>query len=113
VSEQEVAAEALTSARGTEAWYLARFCRRQGLSVTFDFRPGLPPDLSLPAMVGVRLGTVGHFIAVLERLPATPTSPAMIRSVDSISGERTEAESTFLSRSQLSGFHLSIGLRKS
>ena len=33
----------------------------------FDFTASFAPDGGLPAVVGVRLGTIGHFIAILGR----------------------------------------------
>jgi len=67
VTEAEVAAEAYSYSGGTEAWYLARVARRNGLVAEFDFQPGFSPGRGLPALVGVELGSFGHFIAVLGR----------------------------------------------
>ncbi len=66
-TESEVAKEAHSYARGTEAWYLARAARSRGCDVEFDFRSGFSPEGGLPAVVGVRLGSIGHFIPVLGR----------------------------------------------
>ena len=65
VTEAELAEEAHSYAGGTEAWYLARAARSRGLAVAFEFSPGFPPADGLPAVVGVRLGSIGHFIAIL------------------------------------------------
>ena len=65
VTESELAAEAHSYARGTEAWYLARAARSRGFDVNFEFSPGVSPEDGLPAVVGVRLGSNGHFIAIL------------------------------------------------
>ena len=65
VSEAELAAEAHSYAGGTEAWYLARAARSRGFDVDFLVTPGFTPENGLPAVVGVRLGSVGHFIAIL------------------------------------------------
>ena len=65
-SEPVVARAAFSYAAGTEAWYLARYIRSEGYTARFDFRQTFTPSVGLPAMVGVRLGSVGHFIAVLE-----------------------------------------------
>jgi len=65
VSESELAAEAHSYAGGTEAWYLARAARSRGVEVDFEFTRGFTPEEGLPAVVGVRLGSVGHFIPVL------------------------------------------------
>lgn len=64
-SESELAIEAHSYSGGTEAWYLARAIRSRGFDVDFDFSTGFSPEGGLPAVVGVRLGTVGHFIAVM------------------------------------------------
>jgi hypothetical protein len=66
-SEREIARRAFTYAGGTEAWYLARHVRSLGMNAHFDFRPGLPENMILPALVGVRLGGFGHFIPVISR----------------------------------------------
>lgn len=65
VTESELAAEAYSYAGGTEAWYLARAARSRGCNVDFEFSPGFLPETNLPAVVGVRLGYIGHFIAIL------------------------------------------------
>lgn len=67
VTESEIAEEAHSYSGGTEAWYLARAARSRGCDAHFDFRSGFAPDGGLPAVVGVRLGSVGHFIPVLGR----------------------------------------------
>lgn len=65
-TEEEVARAAFSYAGGTEAWYLARYVRSRGLSPEFVFRRNFSLTDERPAMVGVRLGSVGHFIAVLD-----------------------------------------------
>jgi hypothetical protein len=66
VDEATLAAEALTTAGGTECWYLARALRRRGLLVSFDLRQP-QESCPVPAIAGVRFGNSGHFIAVLGR----------------------------------------------
>ena len=66
-TESKLAMEAHSYIGGTEAWYLARAARSRGFRVQFDFTPEFSPDRGLPAVVGVRLGSVGHFIAILGR----------------------------------------------
>ena len=66
-TESELAAEAHSYNGGTEAWYLARSARSRGFDVHFDFTTSFSPGGGLPAVVGVRLGTIGHFIAILGR----------------------------------------------
>ena len=64
-TERETARAAYTYAGGTEAWYLARYVRSKGFVPRFDFRKTFH-QAGLPAVVGVRFGNVGHFIAVLD-----------------------------------------------
>lgn len=66
-TESEIAVEAHSYSGGTEAWYLARTVRSRGFDVDFDFSSGFSPEGGLPAVVGVRLGKIGHFIPVLGR----------------------------------------------
>lgn len=66
-SEAELAAEAHSYDGGTEAWYLARAARSRGLHVAFDIQPNFAPEGGLPAVVGVRLGSIGHFIPIIGR----------------------------------------------
>lgn len=66
-TEGELAAEAHSYTGGTEAWYLARALRSRGLDVAFDFSSGFLPEGGLPAVVGVRLGSIGHFIPVIGK----------------------------------------------
>ncbi len=66
-TELGVAEEAHSYSGGTEAWYLARTARSRGFNARFDFSSGFSPERGLPAVVGVRLGLIGHFIAILGR----------------------------------------------
>jgi hypothetical protein len=101
-SERGIARQAFTYAGGTEAWYLARHVRTLGLDARFDFRPGLPADLKLPALVGVRLGGYGHFIPILSRKGDLLTIADPLRGMESVTLAELEK------RSPLTGFHLSI-----
>jgi len=65
MTEPQLAAEAHSYAGGTEAWYLARAARARGLAVDFISTHGFTPEAGLPAVVGVRLGSIGHFIPIL------------------------------------------------
>ncbi|MGB8352365.1 MAG: cysteine peptidase family C39 domain-containing protein [Chthoniobacteraceae bacterium] len=67
VTELEIARAAYSYEGGTEAWYLARYARKRGLKAEFIIRKGFSPDISLPAIAGVGLGSVGHFIPILAR----------------------------------------------
>jgi hypothetical protein len=66
-TEQEIARASYSYEAGTEAWYLARYARKRGLKTGFVFRKGFSTDISLPAIAGVSLGSVGHFIPILAR----------------------------------------------
>lgn len=67
VTEPELAAEAHSYRGGTEAWYLARAVRSRGYKAQFQFSSNFPSNIELPALVGVRFGSIGHFIPILER----------------------------------------------
>lgn len=66
-SEGDVVRAAYSYVNGTEAWYLARFLRKKGCEVRF--RTGVTPEdsLRLPAIVGVDIIGVGHFVPFLEQ----------------------------------------------
>ncbi|MFA6289877.1 MAG: cysteine peptidase family C39 domain-containing protein [Opitutaceae bacterium] len=66
-TEAELAAEAYSYTGGTEAWYLARAARKRGFDVRFVCASRFAPDATFPSLVGVRLGSIGHFIAILQR----------------------------------------------
>lgn len=102
-SERDIARHAYTYAGGTEAWYLARHVRSLGLDARFDFRPGMPADLKLPALVGVRLGGFGHFIPIISR------EGDLLTIADPLRGMETVTLGELEKRSPLTGFHLSIG----
>jgi len=67
VQERELAAECFTSRSGTENWYLMRMFNRRGFQVFCRIENGLPADLHLPAIAGVKVGEVGHFIAIIGK----------------------------------------------
>lgn len=67
-TETEIARAAQTYAGGTEAWYLARYIRAQGLLARFTLREaGFPTEVHPPAILGVTLDGRGHFIPLLGR----------------------------------------------
>lgn len=101
-SEREIATAAHTSSSGTEAWYLARYLRSRGLSAKFDFRDTFAPSIPLPAIVGVKIGAFGHFIAVLK------ISDGIVTLVDPLSGKRDVKLSDFMKEYSFTGFHLLI-----
>ena len=67
MTESVLATEAYSYRGGTEAWYLARAARSRGCDVEFAFTSGFTPEDGLPAVAGVRLSSVGHFIPILSQ----------------------------------------------
>ncbi len=102
LSERDIARDAHSYTGGTEAWYLARVVRSNGFGAKFAFRNQLDPNIPLPALVGVRMGAVGHFIAILSR------QDSKITFVDPLSGEETMLTDDFLKRYRFTGFHMTI-----
>jgi len=66
LSEKDIARECFTYLGGTENWYIARAFRRRGYEVTYRIEEGFPSDLRAPAIAGVRVGGMGHFIAIVR-----------------------------------------------
>ena len=100
-TERETARAAYTYAGGTEAWYLARYVRSKGLIPRFDFRRTFDPA-DLPAVVGVRFGNVGHFIAVLN------VKGDQVTFADPLRGEERLSISQFQKRYDITGFRMVI-----
>ncbi len=100
-TEREAAHACHTSGRGTEAWYLARYVRSKGFVARFVFRRTLQKE-DLPAVVGVRIGSVGHFIAVLG------TNGDEITLADPLRGEERLPISQFQKRYEVTGFRMTI-----
>jgi hypothetical protein len=101
-SERAAARAAFSYAGGTEAWYLARYVRSKGFVPRFYFRETFSPSVGLPAVVGVRLGGVGHFIAVLA------VSGDQVTFADPLQGEERLPLSKFLHHYEFTGFHMVI-----
>jgi hypothetical protein len=104
-SERAAARAAYSYAGGTEAWYLARYVRNMGFVPRFDFRETFSPSVGLPAMVGVRLGGTGHFIAVLA------VTGDQVTFADPSRGEEHLPLSQFKHRYEFTGFHMVITKR--
>lgn len=102
-TEREVARASLTTASGTEAWYLARHARERGLTVDFH---QLPADAlkGKRGIIGVRLGAdgAGHFLALLSCDGKT------VEFVDPLSGHDTLPLDAFLQKYAYTGFLMSI-----
>ena len=107
VTEARLAAEAHSYSGGTEAWYLARVLRSRGLLVRFESGSGIPPDQCLPAVVGVRLGSVGHFIAIIGR-----EGDRFIVG-DPLRGRELLSRDALLERYEFTGFRMVIDRKKS
>ena len=102
VKESDLAAEAHSYSGGTEAWYLARAVRSRGLQVEFDLDAGFTPEYGLPAVVGVRLGSVGHFIPILAQEGDNFLVGDPLRGSELLPIEELER------RYQFTGFHMRI-----
>lgn len=102
VTELELATEAHSYSGGTEAWYLARAVRSRGLEAQFDFEAGFSPERGLPAVVGVQLGSIGHFIAVLGQ----ENDQFVVG--DPLSGRELLSHEELQERYVFTGFHMRI-----
>jgi hypothetical protein len=102
-NEREIARSAHSYQGGTEAWYLARYVRQRGLRGRFEFRDDFDPSVGLPAVTGVRLGSNGHFIAVLA------VAGDRVVFADPLSGRWEITMEEFRQRYRFTGFHLVIG----
>jgi len=101
-SERTTARAAFSCSSGTEAWYLARYVRSIGFVPRFDFKDTFYPSVGLPAVVGVRLGAIGHFIAVLA------VNGDQVAFADPLQGEQHLSIDRFRHRYQFTGFHMVI-----
>lgn len=102
VTERDAALASYSYMGGTEAWYLARFIRAEGFAARFEFREGFDAGISFPAVAGVRVGTGGHFIAVIAR-----TGDDFII-VDPLYGEKRCPVSELKQRYDFTGFYLVV-----
>lgn len=101
-SEREIARAAYSYLGGTEAWYLSRFVRSRGLCARFDFKTGFQPSVGLPAVVGVRLGDQGHFIAVLRM------DGDQVTFADPLNGIQQLPLTAFRRKYRFTGFHMIV-----
>jgi hypothetical protein len=104
-SERAAAHAAFSYSGGTEAWYLARYARREGCTVHFQFGKTFLPSIPLPAIVGVNLGGVGHFIAVLALNGDTVTL------ADPLIGKQQIPLAQFQKQYVFTGFHMAVSKR--
>jgi len=62
--ESEIAKASYSSNSGTEIWYLLRYAKSNGLNYTCSIKQNIM-EVKPPAIVGVLLGDIGHFITIL------------------------------------------------
>ncbi|MGC4121721.1 MAG: cysteine peptidase family C39 domain-containing protein [Myxococcales bacterium] len=65
-TELQLAHEASSTRTGTLNWLLARALRSRGFDATFT-APEQVQEVVAPAILGVKVGAAGHFVALLER----------------------------------------------
>lgn len=103
LSEQEIARECFSCLSGTENWYITRAFRRRGYTVTYRIEEGVPKNLRTPAIAGVRIGNVGHFITILEN-----TNSVFVTG-DPLSGREIIDVDNMETRFDFTGFFMEIG----
>jgi len=106
VTEREVARACYSYVGGTEAWYLARFIRSKGLTAKFEFHDSFKPDLKYPAVAGVRVGTGGHFIAILSKIGDEYVI------ADPLYGERRCPLKELKQRYDFTGFYMEVSRKR-
>lgn len=82
--------------------FFPRAARSRGMKATFEFSKGFPADVKFPAIVGVRLSEIGHFIAILGREGDSFSIGDPLRGGEILTLEELEA------RYQFTGFCLSV-----
>jgi len=102
LTERDLTRECFTYQGGTENWYLARAFRRRGFNVQYVIRDGFPPDLSLPAIAGVKVGGAGHFIPILCKVETIYTTG------DPLIGRRSHTETAIGKDYEFTGFFMVI-----
>jgi hypothetical protein len=105
VSEREIAHSAHSYQGGTEAWYLARYARTKRMETRFVLRESFDPQVRFPAIVGVKIGASGHFIAVLD------CADGRVTVADPLYGRETLSLDEFHKRYRFTGFHLVVASR--
>ena len=81
---------------------MARAIRSRGLSVHFRTGTGLPDDLNTPAIAGVKMGGLGHFIAILQKSDGTFITG------DPMVGKKTYSRESLLKTYNFTGFFMEI-----
>jgi predicted double-glycine peptidase len=71
VTEQELARDAGSNRRGTEIWYMRRALRKHGYEMEArDAKSST--DIQAPSVVGVKVGSGGHVVALMSKTDAGP-----------------------------------------
>ncbi|MFC7338155.1 cysteine peptidase family C39 domain-containing protein [Haloferula chungangensis] len=104
-TEAEIAADAHSYVGGTEAWYLARAIRARGYKAHFNLTKGFDEHAEFPALVGVTIGSLGHFIAILSK------EGDRYHVGDPLVGDETLTEKELLIRYRFTGFYLPVSQR--
>ncbi len=102
-TEKEIARVCHTYAGGTESWYLARYVRSTGCSARFHMTSGIQRDIPLPAVAGVRIGNIGHFIPILSN-----SGDEWIIG-DPLRGRESLSHAQLMDRYEFTGFYLCVG----
>jgi hypothetical protein len=102
-SEKDVARASMTTASGTEVWYLARHAREKGLEAQFEHGT-LEALKGKRGIIGVKLGggVTGHFLALLGCDGRT------VDYVDPLSGHKTAAMEAFRNAYEYTGFLMTL-----
>jgi hypothetical protein len=102
-TERDVARNSLTTASGTEVWYLARYAREKGLAAVFE-QVALEGLKGKRGIIGVKLGgsVAGHFLALLGCDGKT------VEYVDPMHGHKTTDMGTFRNAYEYTGFLMSL-----
>lgn len=101
-TEEQLARECFTYRGGTEAWHLARALRRRGLRVAFFTAPLPIENLPAPAIAGVKINDMGHFITILER------SASSYVIGDPIDGKHVVRKEDVLKAYNFTGFFMAV-----
>lgn len=100
--EQDIARECFTSLGGTENWYIARAFGRRRCLVNYRIEAGFPADLQTPAIAGVRVGGVGHFIAIIG------STNGMYVTGDPLVGKQTVPTNQITKTFDFTGFFMEV-----
>lgn len=66
VTEKELAAEAGSSRRGTEVWYMIRAMRNRGYDLRVRSSESVE-EIPAPSVIGVKVGSAGHVVVLMSK----------------------------------------------